>query len=59
MLALRRAGVPAARWTLVDRTGQAEFEQILTERLASNGLTDAGTDTLRITGAGRGASSLK
>jgi hypothetical protein len=49
----------SARWTIVYRTGQAESERILSERLARNGLTDAGTETLRITGAGRTASSLK
>jgi hypothetical protein len=58
MLALRRAGISPSDWTMVDRTGQGAFEELLTQRLARNGLTDAGTDMLRITGAGPWASFL-
>lgn len=58
MLALRRAGISPSDWTMVDRTGQDAFEQLLEERLARNGLTNAGTDALRITGAGQWASWL-
>jgi hypothetical protein len=58
MLALRRAGITPENWTIVNRTGQEAFEQLLDARLARNGLTDAGTDLLRITGAGPGASWL-
>ncbi len=56
MLALRQANIPLSDWTLLDQTGVAPFEQILTQRLAANGLTEAGTDTLKITGAGPWAS---
>ena len=56
-LALTRAGVPTSQWTIVNRTGDAFFENVLTERLARNGLTDLGTDVLRITGAGPNASA--
>lgn len=56
MLALRQANVPLSDWTLIDQTGNEPFESILSERLAANGLTDAGTGTLRITGAGPWAS---
>lgn len=58
MLALRRANISPADWSMVDRTGQPAYEQLLDERLARNGLTNAGTDVLRITGAGPGASWL-
>ena len=59
MLALRRGGVPLSTWTIVDRTGQALYERVLTRRLIRNGLSSAGTDVLRITGAGSCASSLR
>lgn len=52
MLALRRAGISPSDWTMVGRTGQDAFEQLVDERLARNGLTNAGTEVLRITGAG-------
>ena len=32
MLALRRAGIPVAQWTIIDRTGQPLYEQLLDER---------------------------
>jgi hypothetical protein len=52
------AGVDSSQWVLNDVTGDAFLERVLTERLAGNGLTDAGTDVLRITGAGKWASWL-
>ena len=58
MLALRRAGVPVSDWVMNDVTGNAAMERLLSERLARNEL-DAGTDVLRITGAGPSASSLR
>ncbi|WP_247681890.1 RHS repeat-associated core domain-containing protein [Paenibacillus sp. Marseille-P2973] len=58
-LALKRAGIPESEWTFVNRTGDSYFEIKITERLAKNGLTSAGTDTIRITGAGGKASNLK
>lgn len=57
-LALMRGGVDPADWVLNDVTGDAFLENVLTQRLASNGLTDAGTDVLRITGARPWASWL-
>lgn len=42
--ALTRAGVPRSSWTVINRTGQAEFEDRLTGQLTRNGLTSAGTD---------------
>ena len=57
-LALLRGGVSPADWVTNDVTGDPFLEQVLTERLANNGLTDAGTEVLRITGAGRWASWL-
>ena len=59
LLALRRGGIDPGDFTFRNVTGNPTFERILTERLTRNGLTDAGTDALRITGAGPGASSLR
>jgi RHS repeat-associated protein len=56
MLALRQANIPLSDWTLIDQTGNPTFESALSNRLTANGLTNAGTDTLRITGLGRSAS---
>lgn len=55
-LALIRGGVSPADWVTNDVTGDAFFEQVVNERLAANGLTDEGTQVLRITGAGKRAS---
>jgi hypothetical protein len=41
-----------------DVTGDPFFEQLLNQRLAANGLTDEGTQVLRITGAGQWKSWL-
>jgi hypothetical protein len=57
-LALLRGGVNPADWVTNDASGDPYFEQVLDQRLASNGLTDEGTDVLRITGAGQRASWL-
>lgn len=57
-LALMRRDVSRADWAINDVTGDASMENVLTGRLASNGLTDVGTDMLRITGAGQWASWL-
>jgi hypothetical protein len=56
-LALTRAGIPQSEWTWVNSTAR-EFEAIQ-ERLLRNGLTSEGTPTIRITGMGGSASSLK
>lgn len=57
-LALKRGGVDPADWVVRDVTGNAARERLLTERLARNGLDD-GTDVLRVTGAGKDASSTR
>jgi hypothetical protein len=57
-LALLRGGVSPADWTVNDFTGDPFYEELLTQRLANNGLANEGTDVLRITGAGRWASWL-
>jgi hypothetical protein len=56
MLALREANVPLSEWTLIDQTGNETFEGALSDRLIANGLTSAGTDTIRITGGSPWAS---
>ena len=56
-LALTRAGIPQSSWTLIDAT--ATDAASIQARLIRNGLTVEGTPTLRITGLGRGASSLE
>jgi hypothetical protein len=57
-LALLRGGISPADWVTNDVTGDPFFEQVLNQRLANNGLTDAGTEVLRITGARQWASWL-
>jgi hypothetical protein len=44
--------VPPVDRVIDDVTGSASTEGVLSGRLASNGLTDAATDVLRITGVG-------
>ena len=48
--ALERAGISRADWNAVDRTGQAAFEQRLSEQLKKNGLTTEGTSNVTSTG---------
>jgi RHS repeat-associated protein len=55
-LALIRAGVPQAEWSLVANQSMTGH---IVARLGANGLTSAGTSTIRITGLGRTASSLR
>jgi RHS repeat-associated protein len=57
-LALRQAGIPVSQWNLVNQTGLSGVEAGITNRLINNGLTNQGTDVLRITGAGRNASLI-
>ncbi|MGE0791088.1 MAG: DUF4150 domain-containing protein [Sandaracinaceae bacterium] len=59
LLALQRAGIDPSRYVIRNVTGNQFFERLLTERLGRNGLTALGTRTLRITGMGRGISSLR
>ncbi|MBW8869301.1 MAG: RHS repeat-associated core domain-containing protein [Acidobacteriales bacterium] len=58
-LALRQANVPITEWKLLNLTGDAQAEAEMTERLTRNRLTSQGTDTLRITGLGSKASTLR
>lgn len=52
LVTLRRAGLQPNQITFRNVTGNPTFENILTQRLSNNGLSNAGTDVLRITGAG-------
>ena len=44
--ALSQAGIPRSQWSTVNVTGQAQFEEMLTNQLARNNLTVAGTSTV-------------
>jgi hypothetical protein len=57
-LALTQGGIPQSQWMIADMTGNAALEADITQRLVNNGLTTAGTNTLRITGSGGKASTL-
>lgn len=48
--ALEAAGIPRSAWNAVNRTGQELFESMLTGQLERNGLTSAGTATVRRSG---------
>ena len=48
--ALIRAGVPRSQWNGVNRSGQGQFEAMLTGQLKRNKLTDAGISTARQSG---------
>jgi hypothetical protein len=56
-LALTQAGIQQNLWDLVDMTGNQNVVNSVTMRLQNNGLTSAGTSTLRITGSGANAST--
>lgn len=49
-VALTEAGVSPNQWTLVNQTGQRSFENVLTQRLLKNGLTNQGTNSIRFNG---------
>jgi hypothetical protein len=42
--ALTRAGIQRDAWNIIDRTGDALYERLLTGQLARNRLSSAGTD---------------
>lgn len=48
--ALTRAGIPRVEWNVIDRTGNQFYEKLLDGQLSRNGLTSAGTPTVRSTG---------
>ena len=56
-LALRQAGIPEPLWNLINQTGVPEVEASISKRLFKNELGNSGTDVLRITGSGSGAST--
>lgn len=56
-LALRRAGVPQSSWNIVDMTSTQGSN--IADRLLRNGLSNEGTDVLRITGWLKNTSSLQ
>jgi hypothetical protein len=56
-LALTQGGIPQSSWNLIDMTGNADVMNSIGARLGNNGLSSAGTSTLRITGSGSGAST--
>jgi RHS repeat-associated protein len=58
-LALKQAGIPESQWSLVNQTGNAEAEAAMTQRLLKNNLDSYGSETLRITGSGSSASTLR
>ena len=51
MLALRRAGIPVEKWSRREVSGDAFFENMLTDRLRRNSMA-TGADTIRVTPAG-------
>jgi hypothetical protein len=58
-LSLMQANIPVSQWSLIDQTGVEAAEASMTQRLLRNGLGSQGTDVLRVTGAGSGASLLQ
>lgn len=48
--ALTQAGIPRNQWSTINRTGNEFFEDLLTGQLTRNGLTSAGTPTVRPSG---------
>ena len=47
-LALTRANIPESEWNLIDMTHDITTQNKISNRLAANGLTDEGTEVLRI-----------
>ncbi|QHI73451.1 hypothetical protein [Aminipila terrae] len=48
--ALIQAGIPRSQWSTINQTGNEFFEDLLTGQLSRNGLTSAGTPTVRPSG---------
>ncbi|RPF43405.1 RHS repeat-associated protein [Hydrogenoanaerobacterium saccharovorans] len=48
--ALTQAGIPRSQWSTINQTGNEFFEDLLTGQLSRNGLTSAGTPTVRPSG---------
>jgi hypothetical protein len=51
--ALTQAGILRSQWNAVNRTGNQLFEDMLTGQLSRNGLTSAGTPTVRMSGGNK------
>lgn len=49
-IALQEAGVPMSQWNLVNKTGSLRVETAITDKLVRNGLTNTGTNTVRMNG---------
>ena len=47
---LTQAGISRSQWNAIDRTGEALFEELLTEQLSRNKLTAEGISTVRSSG---------
>jgi hypothetical protein len=58
-LALLRSGTPVDKWNMINKTGDLIIESKITQRLLYIGLSEMGTDVLRITGLGQYLSNLK
>jgi hypothetical protein len=50
--ALTQAGIPRSQWNAINQTGNALFEEMLTNQLSRNGLTSTGTPIVRMSGGG-------
>jgi hypothetical protein len=57
-LSLMQGGIPQTDWNIISMIGDADTEANIIQRLINNGLTNSGTDVLRITGSGPNASTL-
>lgn len=51
--ALTQAGIPRSQWNAVNQTENQLFEDMLTGQLSRNGLTSAGTPTVRMSGGNK------
>lgn len=48
--ALTQAGIPRSEWSVINRTGNSLFEELLTGQLTRNKLTSEGIATVRVSG---------
>lgn len=48
--ALMQAGIPRSQWNVINRAGEALFEELLTGQLTRNNLTSEGITTVRQSG---------
>ena len=45
-----QAGIPRSQWNVINRAGEALFEELLTGQLTRNNLTSEGITTVRQSG---------